>query len=106
MKSVKTWFAIIILASLGTNIGLSLHTIDRIRFYSEQPSGAEAGIMSQMNAMHFQGHQQRTILMERILGLEHGHRMHVDTHIEMCPGCQAKKRGELENQGESVTLAK
>tara|TARA_Y100000593_G_scaffold15834_2_gene31124 strand:+ start:653 stop:973 length:321 start_codon:yes stop_codon:yes gene_type:complete len=106
MKSVKTWFAIIVLAALGTNIGLNLRTIEHIRYQTEDPSSVEMGIMSQINAMHFQGHQERTVLMERVLGLEHIHGMHAGTHIEMCEGCRSNKRRESETQGESVTLSK
>tara|TARA_B100000131_G_C17762074_1_gene469649 strand:+ start:239 stop:544 length:306 start_codon:yes stop_codon:yes gene_type:complete len=45
------------------------------------------------NATSF-GSQQRTIMMQRILGLEHMHGMHPKNNIEMCPGCQQKKQEE------------
>ena len=54
----------------------------------DEPNLMQQSIIQQLNQIHLSGHQQRTVLLTRILGLEHIHGMHPENNVEMCPGCQ------------------
>jgi len=83
MRFFKASFVVIVLACLGLNLGLTLKLVDKDK--NNQPT--DDGVSQSLSVIQLQGYQQRTILMQRILGLEHIHGMHRNTRVQMCPGC-------------------
>ena len=92
MKFLKASLIIITLGLLGANLALSIANHQKLMGQtSDMPSMGDQLIIEKINQLGTHGHQQRTILMQRLLGLEHIHRMHPDNSMKMCPGCEFEK---------------
>ena len=92
MKFLKASLICMILGLLGANLGLSIANHQKLMNKpSDAPSVGDQLIIQQINQLGTHGHQQRTILMQRLLGLEHIHNMHPENNIKLCPGCEFER---------------
>ena len=99
MSFFKISFVIITLACLGLNLGLTLKLIDN----DKNIKPTDAGVLQTLSVIQLQGYQQRTVLMQRILGLEHIHGMHRNTRVQMCPGCAQEQQPNSPPSRDSLT---
>ena len=93
MKLIKSMLVICAMGLLCSDLAVNLEThkmIKQIEATKKAPnksSTPDVGVMQALSQVHLSGYQQRTILMQRIVGLEPIHGMHAGTKVQMCPGC-------------------
>ena len=90
MSPKKSVYLVILL--LASNIALTVCSFmelnTKLSKTIESTATPDPELMQHLKAIEAQGLQQRTILMQRTLGLEHVHGMHQGVKSSMCPGCQ------------------
>ena len=110
MKFIKSVLFVLCLGLLCANLAISLEnhvmigtTLEELEASSEpseliepieliepepiEPSVLDATVIEGLSRIYATGYQQRTLLMQRILCLEHAHQMHDGTPVRMCPLC-------------------
>ena len=94
-------FVLLSLSLLSLNLGVTLELREKLK--DNPTSKTEEAVLRTVNSAHLQGYQQRTILITRILVLEHVHGIHAGAKIPMCPGCQSTKPQEIPRQNLTAT---
>ena len=93
MKLLQAIFVIGLLGMLCADLAINIETNKMIRSAGEaeqstEPNGVDKNILQGLNQTYLSGIQQRTVLMQRLLGLEHVHGLHkAGQPIKMCPLC-------------------
>lgn len=98
MKILQAIFILGLLGMLCADLAINIETNKMIRRAGEaeqstDPSGVDKNILQGLNQTYLSGIQQRTILMQRILGLEHVHGLHkAGQPVKMCPLCNSAQQ--------------
>ena len=104
MKFIKSVLFVLCLGLLCANLAISLEnhvmigtTLEELEASSEpieliepepiEPVVLDTTVIEGLSRIYATGYRQRTLLMQRILCLEHAHQMHDGTPVRMCPLC-------------------
>lgn len=94
MKVLKAILVVLFFGVLSWNTKLTLEISDLQVIHRDALSPDTGILIKEVRNVGNLGNQQRTILMQRVLGLEHAHQMHPESNIPMCPGCAQGNKQE------------
>ena len=99
MKFVKCSLAFLLLGMFCLQLALVIETRQSIKQLEnkQQTELPSQPILQALGQIHNYGHTQRSVMYQRILGLEHAHNMHVGVKVPMCPGCNAQQPPQQQN---------
>jgi len=99
MKFLKSLFALGLLALLCGQLAINIETNGIIRGVAERPEpqpplpppDLNPAVLESIKQSTTIGIQQRSILLQRILNLEHTHQLHNGKPVQMCPLCNSQR---------------
>ena len=102
MKILRAILIVLFFGVLSWNTKLVREVGERQSMYRDSLSPDTGLLIKEVRSVSIIGDQQRAILMQRLLGLEHMHGMHPQSNVGMCPGCQQDQKRIKEGPSEVV----